>query len=93
MNSVRYARLPTNFQEEAEAGFHSTNFNLAENIEAGDSRQGLDQNAKREIYRIMKQRRVDFDEARRMHLQERFGREGIAADGRPLDRKAVTFDR
>ena len=38
-------------------------------------------------------RRVNFDEARRMYVEERFGREGIAADGRPLDRKAVMFDR
>ena len=86
-------RLPTSstFAEDAEAGLHSSNFNLAENIEAGDSRRGLDERTKQEVYRIMKTRRVDFDEARRMHVEERFGREGIAADGRPLDRKAVMF--
>jgi hypothetical protein len=93
LNSFRYVRLPTSstFAEDAEAGLHSSNFNLAENIEAGDSRRGLDENAKQEVYRIMKVRRVGFDEARRMFMEERFGREGIAADGRPLDRKAVMF--
>jgi len=92
-SSFRYVRLPTGatFAEDAEAGFHSSNFNLAENIEAEDSRRGLDERAKGEVYRIMKQRRVTFDEARRMYMEERFGREGIAADGRPLDRKAVMF--
>ncbi|KAK4622031.1 UPF0357 protein [Fulvia fulva] len=91
IDSWRYSRVPTNFQEDAEAGLHSSNFNLAENIEAGDSRQGLDEAAKREIYVIMKRRGVVFDEARRMWIEERFRREGIGADGRPLDRKAVVF--
>ena len=79
------------FAEDAEAGFHSSNFNLAENIEASDSRVGLDDNTKREIHRIMRIRKVGFDEARSLYTQERFGREGIAPDGRPLDRKAVMF--
>ncbi|EME43043.1 hypothetical protein DOTSEDRAFT_153323 [Dothistroma septosporum NZE10] len=91
VDSWRYSRVPTNFQEDAEAGLHSSNFNLAENIEAGDSRQGLDEAAKREIYVIMKRRGVVFDEARRMWIEEKFRREGIGADGRPLDRKAVVF--
>ena len=79
------------FQEDAEAGLHSSNFNLSENIEAEDSRRGLDEGAKQEVYRIMKLRKVTFDEARRMYTEDRFGREGIGADGRPLDRKAVMF--
>ncbi|EMC97407.1 hypothetical protein BAUCODRAFT_33123 [Baudoinia panamericana UAMH 10762] len=93
INSFRYVQLPQSatFAEDAEAGLHSSNFNLAENIEAGDSRRGLDENAKQEVYKIMKIRRVGFDEARRLYIEERFGREGIAADGRPLDRKAVMF--
>jgi hypothetical protein len=80
-----------NFHDDAEAGLHSSNFNLGENIEAEDSRRGLDENAKREVYHIMKVRRVNFDEARRIWTEERFRREGIGADGRPLDRKAVVF--
>ncbi|KAF2160721.1 hypothetical protein M409DRAFT_70253 [Zasmidium cellare ATCC 36951] len=92
IDSWRYSRVPTtNFQEDAEAGLHSANFNLAENIEAGDSRQGLDEGAKREIYVIMRRRGVAFDEARRLWIEARFRREGIGADGRPLDRKAVVF--
>lgn len=93
INSVRYVRLPTSstFAEDAEAGLHSSNFNLAENIEAGDSRRGLDEQARQEVHRIMKVRKVGFDEARRVFMEERFGREGIGRDGRPLDRKAVFF--
>jgi hypothetical protein len=51
----------------------------------------LDEDAKREVYIIMKRRGVGFDEARRIWVERRFGREGIGADGRPLDRKAVMF--
>lgn len=89
----RYVRLPTSttFAEDAEAGLHSSNFNLGENIEAGDSRGGLDERGKAEVYRVMKLRGLGFDEARRVVMEERFRREGIGADGRPLDRKAVTF--
>ena len=71
----------------------SSNFDLSENIEAGDSRAGLDDNAKMEVQRLMKERRVDFDEARRMWVQEKFGRNNIGADGRPRDPKAFMFDR
>ena len=88
---IRYSRLPTSFAGDAEAGLHSSNFNLAENIEATDSRAGLDENAKRDVYVIMKRRGVTFDEARRIYVEGVFGREGIGADGRPLDRKAVMF--
>jgi hypothetical protein len=88
---IRYSRLPTDFAGDAEAGLHSSNFNLAENIEASDSRAGLDENAKRDVYIIMKRRGVTFDEARRIYVEGVFGREGIGADGRPLDSKAVMF--
>ena len=91
IDRYRYSRVPTSFSGDAEAGLHSSNFNLSENIEAGDSRSGLDEGAKREVYIVMKRRGVNFDEARRLYIEERFGREGIAADGRPLDRKAVMF--
>ena len=48
VDSFRYQRLPTSsFQDDAEAGLHSSNFNLAENIEAEDGRRGLDEEAKR----------------------------------------------
>lgn len=51
----------------------------------------MDERGKQEVYRIMKRRGVGFDEGRRLFLMERFGREGIGEDGRPLDRKAVMF--
>lgn len=86
-------RLPTSFQSDVEAGLSSSTFDLSANIEAGDSRRGLDENGKREVQRIMKREGCGFDEARRRWMEERFGREGIASDGRPLDRKAVMFDR
>ncbi|KAF2158183.1 hypothetical protein K461DRAFT_318164 [Myriangium duriaei CBS 260.36] len=90
--STRYQPVPT-FQDDVEAGLSSSSFNLAENIEGGDSRAGLDAKAKDEVRRIMKEKRVDFDEARRMYVEERFGRENIGRDGRPRDPKAVMFDR
>jgi len=93
ISGQQYVRLPSSFQGDVEAGFSSSNFDLAQNIEAGDSRRGLDDNAKREVQRVMKARGVGFDEARRMYMEERFGRENIGADGRPLDKKAVMFDR
>lgn len=83
--------MPSTFQEDAEAGLHSSNFSLAENIEGEDSRSGLDDHGKREVYRIMRQRNVDFDEGRRLWMNERFSKAQIGEDGRPLDRKAVMF--
>lgn len=82
-----------NWADDAEAGLHSTNFNLAENIEASDSRTGLDARAKGEVHRLMKIRGVGFDEARRLVMEQKFGKEGIGMDGRPMDSKAVMFDR
>lgn len=40
---------------------------------------------------MMKTRGVGFDEARRLVVEERFRREGIAPDGRPRDPKFVSF--
>lgn len=51
----------------------------------------MDQAAKREIQKIMRQRRVGFDEARRMYTEQRFAKNGIGADGRPKDPKFVSF--
>ena len=57
----------------------------------GDDRGGLDEAAKKKIQRIMKRRRVGFDEARRMFMEERFKANGIGADGTPRDPKFVSF--
>lgn len=83
--------MPTSFREDIEAGLSSSSFNLDENVEAGDSRQGLDDAGKKEVMRIMKRRGVDFDEARRIYMQERFKKNGIGADGIPRDPKFVSF--
>ncbi|KAG9675895.1 hypothetical protein KCU99_g5861, partial [Aureobasidium melanogenum] len=81
------------FEDDIEAGFSSANFDLRENVEGGDSRQGLDEQGKERVKAIMKSRGCGFDEARRIVMEERFGRENIGKDGRPRDPKAVMFDR
>jgi hypothetical protein len=83
----------SSFEDDIEAGFSSANFDLRENVEGGDSRQGLDGQGKERVKAIMKSRGCGFDEARRIVMEERFGREGIDKDGRPRDPKAVMFDR
>ncbi|GAB7347721.1 hypothetical protein MBLNU459_g5277t1 [Dothideomycetes sp. NU459] len=103
-SSHRYIALPSgnsvgggggsgSFQSDLEAGFSSSTFDLHENLESGDSRQGLDERGKAEVQRIMREKKCGFDEARRAWMVERFGRENIGADGRPRDPKAVMFDR
>lgn len=90
--TTRYQPVP-NFRDDAEAGLSSASFNLADNIEAGDSRAGLDDRGKDAVRRIMREQKVDFDEARRLYIEQRFGKENIGPDGRPRDPKAVMFDR
>jgi hypothetical protein len=86
-----YTRLPTSFRDDIEAGLSSSAFDLSGNVEAGDSRQGLDDAGKKEVMRIMKRRGVDFDEARRIYMQDRFKKNNIGADGIPRDPKFVSF--
>ncbi|KAK1750716.1 hypothetical protein QBC47DRAFT_393338 [Echria macrotheca] len=86
-----YSRLPSSFAGDMDAGLSSSNFDLSGNVEAGDSRAGLDDDAKREILKIMKRRRLRFDEARRVYMEQRFQANGIGADGRPRDPKFVSF--
>lgn len=74
-----------------EAGLSSANFDLAGNVASGDGRAGLDDAAKREVLRIMKRRRLKFDEARRVYMEQRFRENGIGPDGRPRDPKFVSF--
>ncbi|KAI0182547.1 hypothetical protein EV127DRAFT_458076 [Xylaria flabelliformis] len=61
------------------------------NVDSGDARAGLDNVAKTEILKIMKKRRLRFDEARRVYMEQRFSANGIGADGRPRDPKFVSF--
>jgi len=86
-----YTRLPSSFREDIEAGLSSSAFDLGANVEDGDSRQGLDDAGKKEVMRIMKRRGVDFDEARRIFMQDRFKKNNIGADGIPRDPKFVSF--
>jgi hypothetical protein len=86
-----YDRLPSSFTGDIEAGFSSSDFDLAANVAEGDSRAGLDQRSKREIRKIMRSRRVDFDEARRLYTEQRFAKNNIGPDGRPKDPKFVSF--
>lgn len=90
-SSYLYSRLPSSFSSDIESGFSSSAFDLSANVAAGDSRAGLDTESKREIQRIMKNRRVNFDEARRIYTEGRFAKNGIGPDGRPRDPKFVSF--
>lgn len=90
-SSYLYARLPSSFAADIENGFSSSAFDLSANVAAGDSRAGLDDASKREIQLIMKKRRVNFDEARRIYTEGRFAKNGIGPDGRPRDPKFVSF--
>ena len=89
--SYLYSRLPSTFAGDAEVGLSSSNFDLTGNVEGGDSRAGLDSNTKREILKTMQRRRLPFDEARRVYMEQRFQANGIGADGRPRDPKFVSF--
>lgn len=92
-----YSRLSSHpgaggsFESDIEAGLSSSTFDLSGNVADGDSRAGLDDAAKREIVKIMKKRRLLFDEARRVYMEQRFREHGIGADGRPRDPKFVSF--
>ncbi|KAI8666635.1 hypothetical protein NCS57_00889200 [Fusarium keratoplasticum] len=86
-----YSRLPNSFADDIEAGLSSSNFDLSGNVEAGDSRAGLDDAAKAEVLAIMKKRRMNFDQARKVYMENRFKANGIGADGRPRDPKFVSF--
>ncbi|XXH04711.1 hypothetical protein Hte_011133 [Hypoxylon texense] len=86
-----YSHLPGSFAGDMEAGLSSSTFDLGANVDGGDARAGLDDDAKRQILAIMKKRRLPFDEARRAYMEQRFSANGIAADGRPKDPKFVSF--
>ncbi|KAJ2778614.1 hypothetical protein H4R18_004493 [Coemansia javaensis] len=77
------------FIRDYRAGLSSINFDIGANIEAGDSRPGLDSE---EVRRIMDEHGVSFDKARLMRQQRLMQRNGIdPTTGMPLDPKAVTF--
>lgn len=86
-----YASLPTTFHGDVEAGLSSSTFDLSGNIVDGDDRAGLDDRSKAEILKIMKKRRLKFDDARKAYMESRFKANGIGPDGRPRDPKFVSF--
>lgn len=86
-----YASLPDSFHSDVEAGLSSSTFDLASNIESGDGRAGLDDESKAAILKIMKKRRLKFDDARKAYMESRFKANGIGPDGRPRDPKFVSF--
>lgn len=86
-----YTRLPSSFSSDMESGLTSSDFDLSANVASNDSRAGLDQQAKREVQKIMKSRKVGFDEARRLYTEGRFAKNNIGPDGRPRDPKFVSF--
>jgi hypothetical protein len=86
-----YSRLPTSFADDIDAGLSSNTFDLSGNVESGDSRAGLDDASKAEILKIMKKRRMNFDQARKAYMENRFKANGIGADGLPRDPKFVSF--
>ncbi|KAK3989499.1 hypothetical protein QBC44DRAFT_84219 [Cladorrhinum sp. PSN332] len=93
---IYYSSIPSSvggntFSEDLESGLSSSNFDLSGNIDSNDSRAGLDGAAKTEILKIMKKRRMPFDEARKVYMEQRFAANGIGADGRPKDPKFVSF--
>ena len=88
----RRIRLNDSFADDLENGLHSRNFDIiSEN--SNDARGGLDDISKNEIKKIMENDNIDFDKARLLYMERKFGQNGIAPDGTPIDPKAFTFDK
>lgn len=86
-----YSRVPTSFMSDVESGFTSNDFDLSGNVMEGDTRAGLDDRGKRDVQRIMKNRGIGFDEARRVYMEQSFRKNNIGVDGLPRDPKFVSF--
>ncbi|KAG6811674.1 hypothetical protein H0H92_006329 [Tricholoma furcatifolium] len=84
-----YTRLST-FSEQIGAGLTSTEFDIEANVRDGDSRSGLDERGTAEVMEIMRQQRVNFDQARLIRQNRILAQNGIDPSGMPLDSKAVT---
>ncbi|KAL0637210.1 hypothetical protein Q9L58_003860 [Maublancomyces gigas] len=86
-----YHRLNPSFEGDIEAGLSSDAFSLSGNVQDGDHRAGLDVASKKEVLRIMKSQKVNFDDARQLFMVQKLAKNGIAPDGRPMDPRAVFF--
>lgn len=95
--TIRYTPLASSFENDIEEGLSSEQFNIHANASGGDSRSGLDDEAKAEILKIMRgsifRGKTTFDEARRIYMERTLMRQGIGADGMPRDPKFVSFSR
>lgn len=73
-------------------GLTSKTFNLiSDNLLKGDSRKGLDENARNEIMNIMDLEGISFDDARLKYFQNKMQSNDIGEDGIPRDPKFVSF--
>ncbi|CCH60982.1 hypothetical protein TBLA_0D04860 [Henningerozyma blattae CBS 6284] len=82
--------LNDSFHEDLESGLSSRNFDIISK-NTDDGRSGLDDESKKEIKKIMEEENLTFDKARLLFTERKFNANGIAADGTPLDPKAVIF--
>lgn len=80
------------FHEDLEAGLSSRNFDIISHND-NDTRSGLDEVSKQEIKQIMENDNLSFDKARLLFMERKFGQNGIAPDGTPMDPKTVTFGK
>ncbi|KIK56754.1 hypothetical protein GYMLUDRAFT_173810 [Collybiopsis luxurians FD-317 M1] len=71
------------------AGMPSSNFDIQANITDGDSRTGLDARGTWEVMEIMRQERINFDQARLLRHSRILASNRIDPSGIPLDSKAV----
>ncbi|GAA5839310.1 hypothetical protein JCM9279_005900 [Rhodotorula babjevae] len=86
---LRYYAPLTTFEDAAEQGFSTSHFDLSANL-GGDSRAGLDERTLTDVRRIMERENVGFDEARAIHTTRIFRKNGVDANGFPIDPKAIT---
>lgn len=71
--------------DDVEDGLTSGDFNLGDNLMEGDARSGLDDVGRREVKKIMKKQKIDFDGARKIYVEGRFAKNNIGPEvGIPL---------
>ncbi|KAI3405098.2 hypothetical protein KGF56_002054 [Candida oxycetoniae] len=93
MGQGYYTSIDTSsFQDDINDGLNSASFDLeANNLTREDPRNGLDEQAKEEIKRIMKSKSMSFDEARLEYVRGEFAGNNIDENGVPKDPKLVTL--
>ncbi|KAG6861264.1 hypothetical protein C0995_002072 [Termitomyces sp. Mi166 len=76
-----YTPLST-FSEQINAGMSSSQFDIEANLRDGDSRSGLDERGTQEVMEIMRQQRVNFDQARLIRQNRILAQNGIDPSGK-----------